>query len=367
VTHAPDRDFMDRIGVLGPALLRVLESFERVQRYLHPPHIPQLQQAMAPVGERLDQAIADFEAASPPPDLRGFSERLLAASRDAQTAVSLFHQSGDPAIGIAGVLGAMRAHCRAQEAIFPLRGILPPVNRFFLEADARDRLRELDPDPPTGAPVGLHNASNDLEARGGFSFYVPESYDGTRAWPLVVALHGGSGHGADFLWSWLREARSRQLLLLAPTARGSTWSLNGPDIDASALRSMVEFVSDKWNVDSERVLLTGLSDGATYSLLCGLQSDTPFSALAPLSGVLHPANFANGNIGRAAGRRIYLVHGALDWMFPVQLARAAAEELEKAGADLVFREIEDLSHTYARDENARILDWFLADGHGRDR
>jgi phospholipase/carboxylesterase len=113
-------------------------------------------------------------------------------------------------------------------------------------------------------------------------------------------------------------------------------------------------------VDPDRVLLTGLSDGATYSLVCGLQSDMPFSALAPLSGVLHPANFANGNIERAAGRRIYLVHGVLDWMFPVQIARAAAQELEKAGADLVFREIEDLSHTYAREENARILDWFLA-------
>ena len=46
-------------------------------------------------------------------------------------------------------------------------------------------------------------------------------------------------------------------------------------------------------------------------------------------------------------------------MFPVELARAASEELRKAGADLVFREIADLSHTYARDENAKILDWFL--------
>ena len=34
---------------------------------------------------------------------------------------------------------------------------------------------------------------------------------------------------------------------------------------------------------------------------------------------------------------------------------AAAVE---AGADLTFREIEDLSHTYPREENARILGWF---------
>ncbi len=51
------------------------------------------------------------------------------------------------------------------------------------------------------------------------------------------------------------------------------------------------------------------------------------------------------------------MHGALDWMFPVEIARMARDELAKAGADLTFREIEDLSHTYPREENARILEW----------
>ena len=33
--------------------------------------------------------------------------------------------------------------------------------------------------------------------------------------------------------------------------------------------------------------------------------------------------------------------------------------LVQAGAAVVHREIADLSHTYPRDENAAILDWFL--------
>ena len=45
-------------------------------------------------------------------------------------------------------------------------------------------------------------------------------------------------------------------------------------------------------------------------------------------------------------------------MFPVQIARVARDELEKAGADIVYREIEDLSHTYPRDQNDKILSWF---------
>jgi len=35
---------------------------------------------------------------------------------------------------------------------------------------------------------------------------------------LVMALHGGSGNGRGFLWSWLRDARSFGAILVAPTA-----------------------------------------------------------------------------------------------------------------------------------------------------
>jgi phospholipase/carboxylesterase len=74
--------------------------------------------------------------------------------------------------------------------------------------------------------------------------------------------------------------------------------------------------------------------------------------------VLHPANAANGNLARVAGKRVYLVHGARDWMFAVETARIARDHLQDAGAELVYREIADLSHTYPREETARILEWF---------
>jgi phospholipase/carboxylesterase len=189
---------------------------------------------------------------------------------------------------------------------------------------------------------------------------VPETWEGAKPAALVVALHGGSGHGRDFLWSWLREARSRGVLLLSPTAQDRTWSImGGADVDAPRLRAAVEDVAARYNVDRGRILLTGMSDGATYALLCGLGDDMPFTHLAPACGVLHPLLLAGGGIAGARERPIYLVHGALDWMFPVQTARMGRQALEAAGARVVYREIEDLSHTYPRDENPRILDWLL--------
>ena len=131
-------------------------------------------------------------------------------------------------------------------------------------------------------------------------------------------------------------------------------------MDAPRLRAAVAEVAATYAVDPARVLLTGMSDGATYALLTGLAEEGPFTHLAPACGVLHPYLLAEGGIRSARGRPIYLVHGALDWMFPVQTARMARQALEAAGARVVYREVEDLSHTYPRDENARILDWLVS-------
>jgi phospholipase/carboxylesterase len=261
---------------------------------------------------------------------------------------------------------AVRRFSPIQEALYPLAPILPAVSQWFLEPGRRDdedlmtRLRKaaLRDD---GARVGVLHAANERHERGGFSLYVPEAWDGHASMPLVVALHGGHGHGRDFLWVWLREARARGLLLMAPTSQDRTWSImGGPDQDADPIREAVAGVSARYPVDRDRILLTGMSDGATYALVVGLREDMPFTHLAPACGVLHPVLLADGRIGRLRGRPVYLVHGALDWMFPVGTAQMMRQVLEVTGARLVYREIEDLSHTYPRDENPRILDWLMS-------
>ena len=349
--------YEDAVGELGPPLLHALDALEQAQRHLHPPAIAELRRVLASVAAPLERALETFAETPAPDDLDEFHARLLTSAELARDALHGFIVPAPGPAATGRILGAMRQHADAQASLFPLRTALPPVNRYFLERAVWDRAEALGATSPGEHRVGLHHAHNDPEQRGGFSLFVPECYDGTPL-PLVIALHGGSGHGASFVWTWLREARSRGFHLLSPTSRGPTWSLMGPDVDAEALDSMVEFVSERWNVDADRILVTGLSDGATYSLLYGLRAEAPCTALAPVSGVLHPANFENGNMERAAGRRIYLVHGTLDWMFPIDLARGAAAELERVGAELRFREIEDLSHTYPRDENPRILTWF---------
>lgn len=356
-----DHPYSVAIADLCRSTLAVLIAFEHVQRHLHPSKHTHLRGLLERPGADLGLALTAFRALQPPQSLEAFHLQMERAGSATDEAVRLFTDPASPADTVARVLGSLRCTCRALEALYPLREVLPPLGQLFAETPLHDRLTELDPEmAQEGVTVGMHAAGSSEDqpdARGAFVFYVPERYDGSEALPLVVALHGGFGHGRDFVWTWLREARSRRCCLLAPTSLGTTWSLHDPEQDGAALLSMVEFVTERWRIDSSRVLLTGLSDGATFSLLCGLAEGSPFTALAPVSGVLHPWNFRNGNLGRARGKRIYLIHGALDWMFPVAIARTARDALAQAGAELVYRELDDLSHAYPREENARILRW----------
>jgi phospholipase/carboxylesterase len=218
-----------------------------------------------------------------------------------------------------------------------------------------EKIAAAQPDDSTG----IVHASNQPTERGGFSIYVPEYYSG-EAMPLVVALHGGSGHGRSFLWSWLRDARSRGVIVASVTSQDSTWSLMGPDVDSANLDAIVDHISGQWQVDESRVLLTGMSDGGTFSYLAGLRSGTAFTHLAPISASFHPMLLEVAEADRLKGLPVYLTHGALDWMFDIEVARMARDALTAVGAAVEYRELEDLSHTYPREENDRILDWLIA-------
>ncbi|MBI5504211.1 MAG: phospholipase [Deltaproteobacteria bacterium] len=352
-------EYQHALSAVGVATLTALGGLEGAARFLHPPEMPRLRDWLRPYREDLGKAAAAYRAMAAPLPLAAFHKSFAEGVDLTERALDLFLCTSGPQQAILEVLASLRTYCRALEVFYGLHRF-PPLSRYFVEPPFHNRLRELDPKPPEGVTVGLHHGGGErgADSRGGFCLYIPESYAAESELSLVIALHGGSGSGRDFLWSWLREARGRRFALLAPTAKGSTWSLGGRDVDSSALRAMIEFVASRWMIDRAHVLLTGLSDGATYALLEGLSEGAPYTHIAPVSGVLAPGNLVNGNLARARGRDIYLVHGRLDWMFPAETAETARDQLVEAGARLEFRLLEDLSHTYPREENDRILRWF---------
>jgi phospholipase/carboxylesterase len=347
---------VDDIVAVLPPLLQSLEALGFVARHLNPPDFDRVMEiAGAP-----DQALQAVRSrlADWPPEFSQIRTSLEAAGDAALAAFAglraVQHGNGD----MVAVFRALRYAPRAQEALYPLAEKLPPVSSFFLDPASRedfDLLARLA--QPANADTGIMHDHNEPGSRGGFSIYVPEYYAPDRARPLVMALHGGSGNGRGFLWSWLRDARSHGVILVAPTATGPTWALMGDDTDTPNLARILDAVRSRWNVDANRMLLTGMSDGGTFCYVTGFESTSPFTHLAPVAATFHPLMAEIADAERLRGLPVHIVHGRLDWMFPVQVARQTRDALSAAGANVTYRELDDLSHTYPREMNAEMLKW----------
>jgi phospholipase/carboxylesterase len=347
---------VDDIVAVLPPLLQSLEALGFIARHLNPPDFGRVMEAAGSPDEALRAArprLAQW------PEEFSDTRTLLESASDA--ALAAFQglravQNGDG--DLVAVFRALRYAPRAQEALYALCAKLPPVSAFFVDPSLRDdadlaaRLAR-----PAHDNTGILHDHNEPGSRGGFSLYVPEYYTPDRAWPLVMALHGGSGNGRGFLWSWLRDARSRGAILIAPTATGPTWALMGDDTDTPNLARILDSVRSRWNIDSHRMLLTGMSDGGTFCYVTGFESASPFTHLAPVSATFHPLMAEVADPERLRGLPIHIVHGRLDWMFPVQVARQTQQALSAAGADVIYRELDDLSHTYPREMNGPMLEW----------
>ena len=349
---AIDGEFAD-LQVLLPALLRSLEALVFIARHLNPPEIAEVIQAVGAGADELRGAR---------PSLDGWPERLAplrepfcTASDAALAAFEGIRSASD----LRGVFRALRHLPRSEEALYPLAAAFSPVSRYFLDPPSRGDaalLARLD-EAEGREGTGLFHAEHENGARGGFSVYVPEYYQPDRAWPLVMALHGGSGNGRAFLWNWLAAARTAGAILVAPTAIGETWALMGDDPDGPNLTRILGLIGERWRLDRDRLLLTGLSDGGTFTYVSGLESASPFTHLAPVAAAFHPLLATMVEPGRIRGLPVFVVHGALDWMFDVDLARQAHRALASAGARVTYREIADLSHCYPREVNREILAW----------
>jgi phospholipase/carboxylesterase len=350
---------LDHIAALVTATLQALHALGFVSRHLDP---ERLGEVVASIGTP-DEALR--VAAQPP---AAMADELASTLRQldlaAQATLTAYDMLRDAAgrNDLRATYQATRREALALESLFLLVPYIPAISDFFLEAGARadQGLRARLAVEPRPQDTGLMHAANSRDERGGFSLLVPETYTPDVPHPLVVALHGGSGHGRMFVWNWVREARARGLIIACPTSTGGTWALGGPDQDTPRLAAMVGFVRERWNIDTGRMLLTGMSDGGSFSLLTGLQAESPFTHLAPVAAGFHPLMAQMGDADRVDGLPIYIVHGARDWMFPVELAHQSQAALSALGARVTYREVEDLAHVYPRDENAALADWLMA-------
>jgi predicted esterase len=195
-----------------------------------------------------------------------------------------------------------------------------------------------------------------------YRLFIPKSYDGKKAFPLVVALHGLGGtedsmFGANY--RMLPEVEKREYILVAPLgyridggygrAANKRTQLSEQDV-----MHVLALVRKDYKIDNQRIYLMGHSMGGIGTWTLGAKYPSIWAALGPISGVADPRTVeVMRNIPEV------VVHGDADTTVPVGGSRAMVAEMKKLGVDVNYIEVPGGSHTSVPGPNmSAIFDFF---------
>jgi predicted peptidase len=189
-----------------------------------------------------------------------------------------------------------------------------------------------------------------------YLLYLPENKT-SEDLPLMLFLHGMGERGNDLSMlkthgppSVIESGTDLPFIVAAPQCPlGSVWQ---PD----SLLALLDDLLDRYDVDSQRIYLTGLSMGGSGTWALANACPERFAAIAPICGPLtmvDPTNFRS--------LPIWCFHGAMDEIVPVSDSLRMVKWLREDGADVRLTIYPDAEHdswteAYAGSE---LYEWLL--------
>lgn len=209
----------------------------------------------------------------------------------------------------------------------------------FEEAWARLKAgRTYSADVPKGVSRGSHTVD-------GLAFQyqldVPPTYDPVKKYQLRIQLHGGvgrpdpapRGNGIGAL------AGAEQIYLLPTAWNEAEWWTN-PQLHN--MRALIDRVKRTYNIDENRVVLSGVSDGGTASYYFSMRDTTPFAAILPLNGAIPVLRntlmridgelFLNNTVNKP----FFIVNGGKDPLYPTSLVEPFINQMKDAGVEMTY-------------------------------
>ena len=220
-------------------------------------------------------------------------------------------------------------------------------------------------DPAPGVQVEQSLAVSDGGAIP-YHLYLPKGYvsSGEKV-PMILFLHGrGESYGPLSIvakWGPPRRLQSggdqerlSKYLVVSPQCPGeSSWSR---DEQQTRLLELLAHIKKTYNIDEDRIYLTGLSMGGFGTWR--LASDHPemFAAAAPICGAGSPANGS-----KLTSLPIWAWHGTDDGAVPFERSVEMVEAIKAAGGTKVrFTSLEHIGHFswQAAYQSNDLYDWF---------
>lgn len=237
---------------------------------------------------------------------------------------------------------------RVQALLVRLRAPLPTAERLGAE-------RKLGQVPGTTARV----TTSGRYAGRPYIVHVPDEYRGDEPFPLIFYLSGGPGLAITAALTAEETIAPTAYLAVYPQAEGPWWK----EPARAAFGELMQEVLAELNVDTNRVFLTGFSNGGTGTTLYATLWPHRFAAAASLMGGGFPFFEEQEPLPPANAARLpfLLLHGDADPIIPASASRRTLEALRRANPDapVTLEILKGRPHdlTFASD-GARVLEFF---------
>ncbi|HKV42410.1 MAG TPA: prolyl oligopeptidase family serine peptidase [Blastocatellia bacterium] len=175
-----------------------------------------------------------------------------------------------------------------------------------------------------------------------YRIYVPASYDGSKPYPLIIALHGMGGDENSYFdlygnGAFKTLAGQHGYIVACPKGR-DTASMYRGDAEQDVMDVLAD-VERNYKTDRDRIYLTGHSMGGFGTWSVAMDYPDVFAAIAPISGGGNPAL-----LSRITRVPELVVHGDADKTVPVQRSRAMVAAGKKLGIEIKYIEVPGGSH-----------------------
>jgi predicted esterase len=197
-----------------------------------------------------------------------------------------------------------------------------------------------------------------------YRVYVPLSYEGAAARPLVIALHGALGDERTYFSGLYDpviikgEAERRGYVIAAPNGLSRLGGFGEP-AQQDALE-VVKAVTRDYKIDPGRIYLTGHSTGGSGAWLVASARPELFAALAPVAGGSPAQQDATSSLlQKVKALPALIIHGARDAIVPLERSRAMAAAAQKAGLKVSYIDVPDADHvTVVAATFPAVMDFF---------
>jgi predicted esterase len=199
---------------------------------------------------------------------------------------------------------------------------------------------------------------------------VPDDYDASRRYPLVVGLHGHGGRADDFFLPapWFADIGVIYAVPQAPYEFpslgriGYSWNLRSFDDEAGDqgademteryILHVIDALSERYSVGD--VYLMGFSQGGAFTYTTAIGSPERFKGLAAFGSRFDPSWFSQGELAAANDLRVFIAVGREDGASAA--SSSARDTLRELGYDVEFFDF-DGGHVITRSAIEALLRW----------